>query len=531
MLLVSVPAEAQALLGVPNQQAQPNGYQPAQPNGLDQQGVNVPIQQAPAAALQGANGPDAVAAAPDQERRPAFTFVPTASIQGTFTDNVNLSATNTKSDWITTPSGGFTFGGKSERVQIAGDYSVSGDIYAENSQLNGYRQNLLTVDRFEPVKNVFAIDLRASVDEDQIAQTGVQAATQRTGLANQTQVANATITPSYTEKWGNWAISTLSYSLNEVAYFNAGNTATANNLNDSTQQSLDARLASGSLFARMTWDLALSDSISRGTNTHLTQQTAEADAEYRIDSTYRVPVTVGYDNFSDIQSGFAPTALSGVFWNTGIHLVPGPRTDLTLRYGRRYDKPYESGALTYKILPNVQLTANYDIAVQTQQQTLAGALQGVTVDANGALVNPIGGLPAAPNQTGNNLVNAVYRARTFQFGLNGTHGQNFFSLVGQDVSRDFGGTQGSDRTEAVTGTLGRTIGPLTTVSLTLEAGHTVDTATVLNTGTTNNLLAGVNLGYKLSDKTDLSFDVTRRQQSGATKSDEDAFVVQLSHRF
>ena len=521
VLLISVSAEAQTPPDLTTLQTQPNAG--------DEQGVNVPIQRAAEAIQQGGNG--VPAETPAEERKPAFVFDATASIQGTYTDNAFLVTNGAKSDWITTPSGGLNVTGKTERTEIAANYDISGDLYAKNSQLDGYRQDLLTVDHFDLLKNIFSIDLRAAVGQEQIAQTGVQAATTRTGIANQTQVANATITPTYTDKWGNWAVSSLSYSLNEVAYFDAGNNATANNLNDSTQQTLDARLASGVVFTQLTWDLDLSDNISRGTETRLDQQTAEADAEYRINSTFRVPVTVGYDNFSENQSGFSSTELSGVFWNTGIHLVPGPRTDLTLRYGRRYDKPYESGSLTYKILPNVQFTAKYDMAVQTQQQTLAGALQGISVDGNGNIVSPIGGQPAAPNQTQNNLVNAVFRSRTLTFGVGGAHGENFFALDGQMESRDFGGTQGGDRSENITGTVGRTLGPLASVSLTLQAAHDVDTETILNLGTTNNVSAAVNFGYKLSEKTNFSLDVTRRQQTGTTKTDEDAVVVQLSHKF
>ena len=521
VLLISVSAEAQTPPDLTTLQTQPNAG--------DEQGVNVPIQRAAEATQQGGNG--VAAEAPAVERTPAFIFDETASIQGTYTDNAFLVTNGAKADWITTPSGGLSVKGKTERSEIAADYDISGDFYAKNSQLDGYRQNLLTVDHFDLVKNLFSIDLRAAVAQAQIAETGVQAATTRTGIANQTQVANATITPTYTDKWGNWAVSSLSYSLNEVAYFNAGNNATANNLNDSTQQTLDAKLTSGVVFTQLTWDLDLSDNISRATLSRLDQQTAEAEAEYRINSTFRIPMAVGYDNFSENQSGIPSTELSGVFWNSGIRFVPGPRTDLTLRYGRRYDKPYESGNLIYRILPNVQFTATYDIAVQTQQQALAGALQGVTVDGNGNIVNPIGGQPAAPNQTQNNLVNAVYRSRTLTFGVGGTHGENFFALNGQMESRDFGGTQGGDRTENVTGTVGRTLGPLTSIGLTLQAGHTVDTDTVLNLGTTNNVSAAVNFGYKLSEKTNFSLDVTRRQQTGTTKTDEDAVVVQLSHKF
>ena len=542
------------------------------PGAFDQQGVNIPIQGTPNTTLQpgaagqgaaqdqgdaqsgqggsdeGGSGAQAAPgararafgqAAPGAEaalqgveqRRPAFVFEPNASLQGTFTDNAFLTQNSRKSDWITTPSGGIDVTGKTERSQINGTYSVSGDFYAADSQLNGYRQNLLTVDKFDVVKDAFSVELRGSIDQEDIAQTGQLAATERSGLGNQTQVANATITPKYVNKFGNWAVGTLSYSLNRVAYFNGGNNATPNNLSNSTQQNIAAELASGSIFTQLTWRLGLSDAISRGNDTHLNQQTAEIDSEYRINSMFRVPASVGYDNFAENQSAFSSSSLSGVFWNTGLHLVPGPRTELTLRYGRRYDKPYENGTLTYKILPNMTLTATYDVVVQTQQQSLANSLQGVVVDANGNFVNPIGGLPAAPNQTGNNLVNAVYRARNFQFGVSGSHGLNFFSLNGLFETRDFGGVIGSDRTQGINGTLGRNLSPLTTVTFIGQLEHTIDTGTLQNIGSNVNLLTGLDLDHKLSERTDLAFDVTRRHQYGTTRSDEDAFVIRLSHKF
>jgi len=491
-------------------------------NPSDQQGVSPSDQQ-------GANADGAAAG----DRKPAFTFTPNAGLQGTFTDNARLVSKGEQSDWISTVTGGLDVSGQTERTQLAGTYSVSGDFYARNSNLDGYRQNLVTLDRFEPVKGKFLIDLRAAIDQDQIALTGPQAATTRSGLTNQTQVANASITPSYVEKLGNWSVSTLSYSLNRVSYFDAANSSTASNLNDSTQQRLAATLVSGSLFSLLNWDLDLSDDISRGTDTHLDQRTAEADAEYRINSTFRLPVSVGYDSFSENQLGLSSSSLSGPFWDSGIHLVPGPRTDLVLRYGHRYGEPYESGSLAYKILPNVQFTAVYDITVQTQQQTLANALQGATVDASGSIVNPISGLATNPNQVSTNLVNSVFRSRTFQFGVSGTHGQNFFSLAGNSVARSFGGIQGDDRSEGANATVGRNLGPLTALSLNVQADHTVTTnsATASDLGSSFSLLTGVNLAYKLSEQTNLSFDATRRHQTGTSAADEDAFVVRIGHKF
>jgi uncharacterized protein (PEP-CTERM system associated) len=499
--------------------------------GADQQGANVPIQGAADAALQaGAADIGQDGTTQGTEQRPGFVFSPSGTLQGTFTDNVLLVPSHAQSDWLNTVTGTLDVTGKLERTQVALDYSVSGDFYTENSRLDGYRQNLLTIDRFEPVKGVFLIDLRAAVDQEQIAQTGPQAATLRSGLVNQTQVANASITPSYVEHWGNWAVSTLSYSLNEVMYFDGGNNSTSNNLNNSTQQDITAQLANGSAFTRTTWGLTVSDDISRGGGSDLDQQTAEADAEYRINTTFRVPVTVGYDNFAQTGSGLSSSNISGLFWNTGIHLVPGPRTDLTLRYGRRYDKPYESGSLTYHILANMDLTASYDEAVQTQQQGLASNLQGLSINPNGSIVNPVG-LPGSPNQTQNDLINGIYRSRTFQFGVSGTHGLNFFSLSGQAETRSFGTAQGSDRTESVSGSIGRTLSPRASINLSVGTGHTVDTGTVLDQGSSSDLTTSVDYSYKLNDKTDAGINVARRHQTGTFKTDEDAIVLRLSHKF
>jgi uncharacterized protein (PEP-CTERM system associated) len=469
-----------------------------------------------------------VADAPQEPlRRPAFVITPTADLQETFTDNALLVHSGARSDFISTVTGGVDVAGKTNRTQIAGSYSVSGDFYARNSSLNGYRQNLLTLDRFEPLKDKFSIDLRGALDQQQIALTGVQSATPRSGVSNQTQVANFSITPTYTERWGGWAVSTLSYSLNRVDYFTTSTGSTANNLNGSTQQTLLAALNSGSDFTRLTWSLALSDNTSRGSQTHLTEQTAVANAEYRVVSAVRVPVEVGYDNFSQIQSGFSSAALSGVFWSAGIHLVPGPRTDLTLRYGERYGESYESGLLTYKVLPNVQLISSYDVAVQTQQQALAASLQGLTMDSRGNIINPISGLPTSPNQLNTNLVNNISRSRTFRFGISGTHGLNFFSLAGQSVIRSYGSAQPGDRSQGITVLASRKLSPAATLSVGVQAYHTEVSGGTSSTSVLTNL----DLTRQLSERTDLSFDVTRRQQNGINGADEDAAVIRISRKF
>jgi hypothetical protein len=224
---------------------------------------------------------------------------------------------------------------------------------------------------------------------------------------------------------------------------------------------------------------------------------------------------------------------SGAFWTTGVHLVPGPRTDLTLRYGQRYGEPYENGALTYRIFSNMRLTAGYDIALQTEQENFANALRAVTVDGDGNIVNGVTGLAANPNQLGTGLVNAVYRSRTLKFGVGGTHGLDFFALTGQSTLRFYGGAQPDDRSAVINLTLGRALDPVTTASATVVAGDTktnAASATAVSASSAN-FLTSLDVSHRLSETTTLSVEVTRRQQNGAGGADEDVAIIRFNHKF
>ena len=70
-----------------------------------------------------------------------WIFTPSLYVSEVYTDNVFGTSSNTTSDFITriTPGIGLTYQGP--RLNFSGNYSVTGEIYADNSDLNNFGDN------------------------------------------------------------------------------------------------------------------------------------------------------------------------------------------------------------------------------------------------------------------------------------------------------------------------------------------------------------------------------------------------------
>jgi uncharacterized protein (PEP-CTERM system associated) len=380
---------------------------------------------------------------------------PRVSIEERFTDNATSVSDNQESDFITTGSGGIGIEGKGARASVNLNYNLSFDAYANNDQLNGYRHNLLGSGEVEAWEDHLFLDARAAINQQPLSQGGVLTADNRTASGNQTLVTNLGAGATLRQGAGGWADGALSTRVNQTTFSDPDVGGSGTNPGDSTSYQLSAAVDSGYRFTRFQWGLLARTTYESGNGDFRSRQNEySARTEYVVNRYFSLLGKLGYDKIKD--PSVDQSANSGLFWSGGVRVKPGPRTDMSLQYGRRYDGNDITGDLSYEFSPRTRLTASYSVNLETQQQALQRSLNEFTVDpVTGQLIDPRTGLPADPNNLGVDLVDTTARTETFSLGLSGTRGRNDFSLTGRHTQREFGTNGGGDNSYNVSGSFGR----------------------------------------------------------------------------
>jgi uncharacterized protein (PEP-CTERM system associated) len=195
-----------------------------------------------------------------EERAPTsstrtFTVSSGMSVQATLTDNLNLSATNRRSELITTVSPNLSVRSDAGRVQGSLNYSLNGLIYARGSSANTIQHALSANVKSELVDNFAFVDANASVSQQNIFALGPLSPDSRLRSGNQTQVATLTVSPYVRGRLGGFATydARLSYSTTDTD---------ADSIGGSSSGSASLRVGSDASFARLSWAVTASHQVS-----------------------------------------------------------------------------------------------------------------------------------------------------------------------------------------------------------------------------------------------------------------------------
>jgi uncharacterized protein (PEP-CTERM system associated) len=427
-----------------------------------------------------------------------WIFTPFVGIREAYTDNVLSTPTNTESDFLTTLSGGFTLDGIGNRLNLRASYDGAYDFYADTTDLNGFRNNLLGSANAELVEDHFFIDGQIAYTPENLTDSGAASAIDRTLSNDQTQVLNYRISPYYLQRFGQNAVGIARYSFSQLLFSDTDVGSTTTPPGDETTHEVNLILESGRNFSRSNWTLEtfFVDSTVKGGD-DLRRGTFIATGQYPINRNVALLGTTGYDDFDG--ENIDNDEISGFFVGGGVRLTPGPRTDLALQYGYRYGSSVWNMDFTYLASSAAVLTATYNVDVGTGGQAYTSR---DVLDPDGELVNP--------NFSNSSFADTTTKYETFEIGIRGMRGLNSYFAGGSYVTRDFLTTGTSDETASVNGRYSRELSPRLSMSIDgswskiVEPVVTGDGETTIRAGAALSYLFGENftgtLAYDYYDR-------------------------------
>jgi len=124
-------------------------------------------------------------------------FQPRASVTENFSNNVDLSPTQPRSDAVTKLAAGVSYQSNLGRLRGSLDYELTGIVYARNSDLNTYQNALRANLGADLIENRARLDVQASIAQSALSAFGVQPGTSGLPSSNLTEYRSFSITPSF----------------------------------------------------------------------------------------------------------------------------------------------------------------------------------------------------------------------------------------------------------------------------------------------------------------------------------------------
>lgn len=302
-----------------------------------------------------------------------WRFVPSVIVTETYTDNLRLAPRGSEqSDFVTQITPGFTVTNNGPRLQVRASYGLQSTLYANSDAATNFSSMLDGTVNATLIKDLFLLDARASVGQQNISAFGPQASSNINVTGNRTDVRTYSISPYLVHRFDNFADSRLRYTHESLG---ANSALLSNSSTDRVQ--LDVN--SGSAFRNVSWGIHGYTEKARYTNSDsVDRSTLSANGAYRILPTFQLTATGGYEKFTYQAPTEQP---SGAFYTAGFIWTPTSRTNVTASAGHRFFGPTYALAASHRAR-NAVISVNYNEDITTSQEQF---LTGAVIDTAGQL--------------------------------------------------------------------------------------------------------------------------------------------------
>lgn len=369
---------------------------------------------------------------------------PSAGLSESYTDNVRGVRSGEEADWITESSAGGRLTANGNRLNLNLNMNAAHETHLNTKGIDGFRPSILGAGDVELLEDRLFIEGAVSLSEVTASRSGPVSATQRNLPSNKRQLMTYSFDPRLEYRFARMAEATLRYSYSEtlVSQPGAGTGVTAGagfaagSTGDSKTESISLELGTGPRFGRLDSQLVLrseaDQSAGRG---ETTEDRAELINEYQLSRQFALIFRGGYEDIGDPNPGLTSSGATGAI---GFRLKPGPKLDLRMEKGRRFQGSNLEIEARYQITPSYKMTASFTQSVETQQSSRLNRLRGLVADpVTGELIDPVTGNPADPNSTGFTLDNGSFQQDLARFGLSGVRGRNSVNFGADYTSQDF----------------------------------------------------------------------------------------------
>lgn len=319
-----------------------------------------------------------------------WRVLPRLNLIETLSDNVRLSAGGSRSgDSITQINPGIMVDGVGNRFNANVNYMMNNLIYAQNSNFSQIRHQLNSTGTAELYKDLFFVDGRAMITQQNISFLGPQAIDNVNVTGNRANISAYSISPYLRHRFQNFATAELRYTRNWV---NSNTNALFNSSGDGVLFNLN----SGTEFKTLNWGVNYSNQMTHfSTGRTIELERSTANLRYMLTPQFGLTATGGYERNSFISIRGSPSA---PLWTVGLVWEPTERTSISVSGGQRFfGNTYSAQASHRTRLTIWNLSYNQNITTFNQQAGFGIGAQGGFGALGGFGPGSLGQLLAAQN--------------------------------------------------------------------------------------------------------------------------------------
>lgn len=298
-----------------------------------------------------------------------WRIVPRMNVIETYSDNVRLGTTSNASgsgDFISQVNPGITMTGLGPRFNLNLNYAMNNLFYAQNSNLTRTRHQLSALGTAELIEDLFFVDGRATMAQQNLSLTGPQSLDNVNVTGNRADVRSYSISPYLRHRFQDFASAEVRYNLSQV-------TSSANALSNSQGTGYLFALNSGSAFRTLGWGFNYSNQTVHfdRSNRNAEFERYMATLRYRVTGQFGLIATGGYEKNSFLSIRGSPSSPT---WTVGFMWTPTERTSIAISGGQRFFGDTYSALAKHR----TRLTAweaSYDEGLTTfNQQAQSGSM-------------------------------------------------------------------------------------------------------------------------------------------------------------
>lgn len=294
-----------------------------------------------------------------------WRVVPRLNVSETYTDNVTLSETNKRSDFVTAITPGVTLEREGARLRARVDYSFQALLHSNNQSSNNSFHQLNANATAELLADHLFVDGRAIVAQQNLSLLGTQSVDNINTTGNRASTRSFYLSPYYRTTFGNLAAFEARYAADYVSVNTGG-------LGNSKSNQVDLILKSGPHYNRSAWNVTYrQQKIDYSERINETKfQSLIGSGRYQFMPRWSVLGSVGYENnsYSSTQ-----TDTKGPLWSAGFGWNPSIRTSLEATVGHRYFGPTRSFLFDHRTrATRWHVGYSQDITTSRNQLTLPG---------------------------------------------------------------------------------------------------------------------------------------------------------------
>ncbi|QPK63294.1 TIGR03016 family PEP-CTERM system-associated outer membrane protein [Methylomonas sp. LL1] len=326
---------------------------------------------------------------------------PSLSMTEMFSDNLALSDNAKKSGFVTEVAPGVSLYGSSPWSNFNLNYRLQSLYNAGGRDAIDVNHQLQMKSLYQAVRNTLFLESSSSISQQNV-NNSVIATDNLTGNSGSIENRNFNISPYWTPHFGQYASGLLKIGYQHSTFDNANNSGNSQDttsssifISDSETITKQARLASGSKFNKVKWNVNYSSQDqSRTTGDDVLFEQYQGEARYFYNRKYNVFVQGGYENNDyqttndNIKNGFfytvggqwSPSRFYSIEAGYGnnkhvtLHYSPSANLTSTITY-RNKDVGLNTGSswdanLNYRV-QQARIGFNYSQETTTVQQELA----------------------------------------------------------------------------------------------------------------------------------------------------------------